>query len=199
MKCDMHVHSRGRNIDVIYNTAKSRCMDFVTITEHNDLSPALELKHRYSNDTFTGVEMTVAYKKGINFDVLIYNIDSSQFFKLNKLRKNMYEFSKYIKENSILHSFAHIEHTYNKHISKGREINLNEIIDMFDIFEIYNYKKFNEQKKIHEITVNKLGTAGSDAHSLSNIGMAYTETFDRLNVDDFLGYVKNGIVGFEIK
>jgi len=52
MKCDMHIHSRGRDVDVMYNTAIAAGMDIVTITEHNDLSPSLELKIRHPENTF---------------------------------------------------------------------------------------------------------------------------------------------------
>jgi len=44
----------------------------------------------------------------------------------------MYEFSQFIEDRKIIHSFAHFEHTFNKHILRGNKIEKSDIMQMFN-------------------------------------------------------------------
>lgn len=178
-KCDMHVHCRGRDPEIIYSTAKSRGMDYVTITDHDDISASIELNHRYPNDTFTGCEFTV-FRDRVKLHILVYGINSQHFFKLNKLRKRFNDFSIYINENNIAAAPAHVFHSLNRSVGLYSEISKEIISDLknyYTFFEIDNYKKRDKQdeKEMRSSFEGKSFIKGSDAHILRDIGKSFND------------------------
>lgn len=173
MKCDMHIHSRGRDPEELYRTAKSRGMDLVTITEHNDISPSIELVMKHPIDSFTGVEFTTIHKVlRLKFDVLVYRIDSSKFYFLSKLRGDMESFCKYIMNNGINHSLAHFFYSLQRQNALDHK---EEIVSMLSTFEAVNGGKIQPGLEEFLKENNKKVTYGSDAHRLRNVGTKWTD------------------------
>ena len=170
-KCDMHVHSRGAPVERVYMTAIRKGMNLVTITEMNDISPSIELLSKYRN-VITGCEYTVTFEI-LSCHVLVYGHNSSHHFKLMDLRRNMPDFADFLHEHELLHSVAHIEHTVRRH--KVAYDVIVEILEMFDGYEIANYRKRHTQDRLASLKLGKTryNTAGSDAISLQTIGETY--------------------------
>jgi len=125
-KADLHVHSRysehpsewflqrlgaGESYtepDTIYNLAKSRRMDFVTITDHNRIDGVQILMEKYPDEVFMGVEATAYFPEdGCKVHILIYDFTPEQFDEIQRLRTNIYQLRDFIIANHLPYSLAH--------------------------------------------------------------------------------------------
>ena len=107
-KADLHVHSSYSNKPTywalrkfncpesytspqfIYATAREMGMDYVTITDHNTITGALEIAHLPG--AFVSVEMTSYFPEdSCKIHVVVLNITESIFRDLMGIRKNVYE------------------------------------------------------------------------------------------------------------
>lgn len=114
-KADLHVHSKysGRPSDwflrrigapesfveptLVYETAKTRGMDFVTISDHNCINGALEIAHL--PDTFISAEVTTYFPDdGCKVHCLVCGIDEAQFAMIQELRESIFELQRYLLE-----------------------------------------------------------------------------------------------------
>src|SRR4030042_6827193 len=113
-KMDMHVHSKysGRPSDwflqkfgtsesytepeKVYELALKAGMDFVVITDHNQIEGSLLLKKEYPDKVIAGCEFTVYFPEDeCKIHMLVYDLDRQQFDELNILRNDIYLFRDY--------------------------------------------------------------------------------------------------------
>jgi len=153
-KADLHVHSKYSNHpsewflqrlgasesytepELIYQLAKERGMDFVTVTDHNRIEGSLILKQRYPAECFTGVESTAYFPEdGCKVHLLIYGFDERQFEEIQYLRKNIYDLRDYLLKNQLPHSVAHPTFSVNGKLSL---VHLEKLLLLFDVFESMN-------------------------------------------------------------
>ncbi|MCX7847813.1 MAG: glycosyltransferase [bacterium] len=153
-KADLHVHSRysdhpsewflqrlGANEsytdpEFVYRTAKKLGMDFVTLTDHNDIRGALQLHAAHPEDTFISVESTTYFPEdGCKVHVLIYGISEKEFADIEELRSDIYRLSAYLHEKRIAHSVAHATYAVNDKLTVAH---LEKLILLFDNFEAIN-------------------------------------------------------------
>ncbi|MBN1997294.1 glycosyltransferase [candidate division KSB1 bacterium] len=229
-KIDMHVHSKYSEHpsdwylqrlgaqesytepDQIYNIAKQKGMDYVTITDHNRIDGALLLKEKHPEDVIVGVEATTYFPEdGCKIHVLLYDITIEQFNNIQNKRADIYDLREYIKENNIAHSVAHATYSINGKISVTH---LERLIVLFDVFEIINgarLRLFNQQWKqvLENLTpahIKKLSekyhikpmtedswkkgfTGGSDDHAGIFIANTYTE-IKAENIKEYITHFK---------
>lgn len=132
--------------DFIYKTAKSRGMDFVTVTDHNNMEASWYLTQKYPEDTFTGTEFTVYFPEdGCKVHILCYGFTPEQFEDIQKLRRNIYDFRDYVKANNIAHSVAHATFSVNGRLALHH---LEKLMLLFDVFEGIN----GGRGKLHNTT-----------------------------------------------
>ncbi|POR02300.1 hypothetical protein AU468_06850 [Alkalispirochaeta sphaeroplastigenens] len=216
-KADLHVHSRYSDHptewflqrlgasesytepEAIYRRALAEGMDFVTITDHNDIRGAQELQDRYPNRVIPGVESTTYFPEdGCKAHLLIYGLDSSQFRKIQSLRKSIYALRDYLLEQDLVHSLAHATHAVNDTLSPDH---LEKFLLLFNHFEGINgarNRSFNqgwihflgtlEEERLEQLSkkhgIDPAGTdpwikgitGGSDDHAGLLIGRTWTET-----------------------
>ncbi len=231
-KMDMHLHSiyserpsewilktigtKESYIDPfqIYDFAKERGMDYITITDHNKIDGIVKLKEKKPDDTIIGVELTTYFPEdNAKIHLLLYNFEPSLFEKLNILRENIYELRDFVLSNNIFYSVAHPLYSVNNKIEVSH---IEKLILLFNNFEILNggrnqeinkftekfIKSLNEEKienlsKKHKIKPygekpwEKRFTAGSDDHTGLFIGTAYNYASAE-NIEEFLYSIKNG-------
>ncbi len=132
--------------DFIYKTAKSRGMDFVTVTDHNNMEASWLLNQKYPEDTFTGTEFTVYFPEdGCKVHILVYGLSPDQFSYIQKIRRNIYDFRDYIKEQNLAYSVAHATFSVNGRLQL---YHLEKLMLMFDVFEGIN----GGRGKLHNTT-----------------------------------------------
>jgi len=153
-KADLHIHSKYSNHpaewflqrlgasesytepEFIYQLAKERGMDFVTVTDHNRIEASLILMEKYPGECFTGVESTAYFPEdGCKVHLLIYGFDERQFEEIQYLRKNIYELRDYLVKNRLPHSVAHPTFSVNGKLSL---VHLEKLLLLFNVFESMN-------------------------------------------------------------
>lgn len=160
-KVDLHLHSSHSNKPTywamrkfncpesytsprhLYETALARGMDYVTITDHNSISGALEIAHL--PNTFISSEITTHFpENGCKAHVVALHITEPQFSEIMHLRKNVYELVAWLRQERIAHFLAHPLYSQNDKLTI-------EIIEksllLFQTFEVKNgcrARRFNE-------------------------------------------------------
>jgi predicted metal-dependent phosphoesterase TrpH len=125
-KADLHVHSRYTNHyniwylqqlgawesytdpEEVYRRAKQAGMDYITLTDHDQIEGSLLLKERHPEDVITGVETTAIFPEdGCRVHLLIYGLDEAQFLEIQRIRSNIYDLRSYVREQQLAYSVAH--------------------------------------------------------------------------------------------
>ena len=230
-KADLHVHSSHSNKPTywamrkfnvpesytspqhLYRVARERGMNFVTITDHNAITGALEIGHL--PDTFISSEITAHFpENGCKVHVVVLHISEAHFSLILELRKNVYELVAYLHSERIAHFLAHPLYAQND------KLNL-EIIErsllLFTTFEIKNgcrAQRFNGFTKrlvssLNEPIIERLANrydlqpygatpwikgvvGGSDDHGGLFIAQAHTTVYDTPTIDGFIAAIRRG-------
>ncbi len=151
-KADLHVHSSHSNKptywalrkfncpesysspEFIYHAARKQGMDYVTITDHNTISGALEIAHLPG--AFVSAEITTYFPEdGCKVHVVVLNITEEIFREIHLLRKNIYELVAYLGRNAIPHFIAHPLYAQNEQLDAEH---FEKMILLFRIFETRN-------------------------------------------------------------
>ncbi len=230
-KADLHVHSiysehpsewflqrlgAGESYtdpEFIYKNMKKKGMDFVTITDHNNIYGALMLQEKYPGEIIIGDEATTYFPEdGCKVHVLLYGLKENQFKEIQRIRSNIYDLRDYIKEQDIVYSIAHATYSVN---GKLKYEHLEKLLLLFDVFEGINggrntmhnntwmgvlenlqehqieemYKKHNIEPMSNTPWIKGL-TGGSDDHSGLFLGETYTEA-EASNVAQFLEQIRH--------
>ncbi|MBN2467814.1 MAG: hypothetical protein JXD19_06645 [Deltaproteobacteria bacterium] len=153
-KADLHVHScfssrpsewflqrlgtkeSYTDPETIYREARKRGMDFVTITDHNEIAGSILLKEKYPEHVFTGVEVTTYFPEdGCKIHLLVYDLTEAHHAEINNARTDIYQLRSYIKEQNLAHSVAHATFSINKKLTISH---IERLFLLFDNFEGIN-------------------------------------------------------------
>ncbi len=96
--------------EAVYDQAKSRGMDFVTITDHDTISGALELVERGFENFIVGEEVTVRFPEdGRSIHCLVWGLSPAEHEQLGalRLRDDIYSFAEWLRERDLAHAVAH--------------------------------------------------------------------------------------------
>lgn len=224
MRIDLHVHCKFSSKpsqwflqklgcpesfvepELLYNLAKSKGMDMVTISDHNTIEGALSIAHLPG--TFVSEEITTFFPEdNCKIHVLAWNIDERIHEDVQKLRFNIYELAAYLRDNAIHHGVAHPLYACNDKLTPEH---LEKLLLMFSTFEINGTRDGMQNNHLRKILglldqptmerlANKHGleavgekpwkknvTGGSDDHSGLNIARIHTEVQDAHDLDSFL-------------
>lgn len=227
----MHVHSRFSNKpsiwamrkincpesytepEHIYRAAKSKGMDFVTITDHNTIEGALEIAHLPG--AFVSVELTSYFpENGCKIHVVALNITEAIYRDLMDLRKNVYELAGYLRAHDIVHFAAHPLYDMDDRLDVDT---VEKMLLLFDVIEVRNGARAIQFNNLTREIVAGLGPSqceklkekhgcraewsarwhksmvgGSDDHSGFFVARAFTSVPRAATVDEFLNAVANG-------
>ena len=216
-RMDMHCHSRASREPVIaalglidmpecysppekvYDQAKARGMDLVTITDHDTIAGGLELVERGFQDFVLGEEVTVYFPEDrCQLHVLVWAITPELHEELAtlELRNDVYAFANWLHQHNLPHSFAHPLYIQNGKLTTWH---LERAALLFKGWEILNGAHSGTHRSVVERYLGALTpariqelqrkhafaplwsriwqkgvTAGSDDHGLLNIGRTWT-------------------------
>jgi len=231
-KADLHVHSKysdqpstwGHKVynspesftepETVYQQAKLRGMDFVTLTDHDDIRGSLELVQHHPKDCFVSCEITTFFPEDqCKAHLLVYGITEPQYHQLIAKANNVYALREYVSEQNIAYSVAHA--TYDQDGLLGFE-HIEKLVLLFDVFEVlngasgslnntllHNYlhslsestlRKLEEKHRIKPISRDpwvKGFTGGSDDHCGILIGSVYTKDSGSTKVDEYLQSIRD--------
>lgn len=223
VRMDTHCHSRASSKPVIaaagligcpesysepervYDQAKARGMDLVTITDHDTIDGAMELVDRRFQDFVVGQEVSVKFPEDrCLLHVLVWDLTPKLHDEIgaNRLRDDVYQFAAWLRERNLPHSFAHPLYVQNGRLTrwhveraallfKGFEtVNgahddaLNRAIARYvDTLTPARTQELIDRHGMQPVwprVWEKSRTAGSDDHALLNVGRTWTEArFER--------------------
>ncbi len=234
MKIDLHVHSKYSDrpsqwalrklgapesfVDpqVVYDLCKLRGMHQVTITDHNTLGGSLAIAHL--PDTFLSEEITAHFPEdGCKVHVLAWHLTEAQHEEIQKLRRNIYELTTYLRQEGIAHALAHPLYAVNDKLSMAH---LEKLLVLFKAFEVNGTRdgmQNNSVKAILSLLTPKLLdelanthdldpqydptdrapwhkhlVGGSDDHSGLHVARTYTQIDGPETLDEFFAGLKAG-------
>lgn len=214
LKADLHVHSyfSGKTDHVkplepmdcysspsrIYQLAKARGMDLVTITDHDAIDGCLQFLNRYpdTQDFIIGEEVTAQLPEfGCKVHVAVYDIDETQHQEITRLKENFDDLIQYLRARKIIHVLNHFFHGFPKRQHAERFVN--KMLHSFDVFEGLNGAIGTQQNhlisRVIEMFPQKTLVAGSDSHTLLRLGSCYTVAEGRTK-QEFLRSIRAGRV-----
>lgn len=190
-RIDMHVHTRRSHDSLndpirLLDAATARGIDILCITDHNEIATALRLKERFPKRIIVGEEVKTAE-----------GVDVIGLFIMEQIprRTPARETCERIRAQG---GVVYVPHPFARGKGGGGRI-LDHIADLVHVVEGFNARlhdqALNEQAlawaRAHSLPVG----AGSDAHTLAEVGMAYAEVPDFTDdADAFRGAIVNATI-----
>lgn len=171
VRVDMHIHTVHSfdclsDPDAVVRTAIARGLDRVCITDHNEIRGALALKERYPDRVIVGEEVKTAER-----------VDIIGLYITERIPKGTpaRETCERIREQGGL---VYFPHPYAAGKGGGGRV-LEEVAELVDVVEGFNARlhsaRLNERAQTFARNRGLPMGAGSDAHTLREIGRAYVE------------------------
>jgi len=211
-RADMHVHSTASELsklgiqrslhlpecatppDEVYELAKRRGMDFVTITDHDTIAGALTLDDL--PDTFISEELTVWFKgEPQAVHVLCYGITPDDHDWLQAHNDDVEACAGYLHAHEITAALAHPFYAVQAPLTARHR---RRLAQLFPIWETRNGSRARELNLPAFVYIEThAGTAigGSDDHAGIDIGRTFTETPRAATPEQFLAHVRAGHAG----
>lgn len=207
MKCDLHVHSvHSGTITLpvlrhfflesysapqeVYTTLRRRGMDLVTLTDHDSIGGAEEL--RRFPDFFLSEEVTCRMPSGTEIHVGVYDLNERQHAQIGQRRNDVPRMLAYLSEQRL---FFTINHAFSSLTGRREEGDFAWFAGYFSAVEALNSHMLPEaNRNAAEFAkrLKKIPVGGSDAHALASAGSAYTEVPAARNKDEFLAGLRAG-------
>ncbi|MDP9175320.1 MAG: glycosyltransferase [Planctomycetota bacterium] len=198
----------------VYEQAKRREMNFVTITDHDSIAGVITLA--YQPDVIVGEELTCYFPEDhCKIHLLVWGITHEDHDALQAVADDIYRVAEIVETRHLAHAVAHPVYRQNDRLEKWH---LERLILMFKGFETLNgthsmlhrqaleplLDQLTEQRVAELSTTHgiaprwpqpsvKSRTAGSDDHGLFNIGRTWTEfPAEATTIDDILECIRDG-------
>ncbi len=173
---DLHTHSisshdGGISVESYERAITSGLLDYIAITDHNQILFAQELHKKHGDSIIVGEEimteegeiiglfLETLIKPGLSVERTIYNIHEQE-------------------------GLVYIPHPFEK-VRKGLQKNtLEHLIFDIDIIEVFNARAFGRWKNMEALNLAKQHTkacaASSDAHGFIGLGSAYSMVSEKV-------------------
>ncbi|HEX8689366.1 MAG TPA: glycosyltransferase, partial [Solirubrobacterales bacterium] len=175
----------------VYELAKRRGMDFVTITDHDTIDGCLELADR--PDCFVSEELTARFAgEAQAVHVLCYGIDLGDHEWLQAHAGDVEACAAYLHENEIACALAHPFYDVAAPLTPRHRRRLAELFPIWEVRNGSRAPELNAPAVIYIETHGGGGIGGSDDHAGVDIGRTYTETAVVSTPEEFLRLVRRG-------
>ncbi|WP_249011552.1 glycosyltransferase [Conexibacter sp. DBS9H8] len=208
-RADMHVHSTASELsklgiqrslalpecatepEEVYELAKRRGMDFVTITDHDTIAGALAISHH--PDVFVSEELTVSFPHEPQaVHVLCYGITEADHEYLQAHRTNIEECAEYLHAQEICCALAHPFYAVAAPLSPRHRRRLAQLFPVWETRNGSRAKELNLPAFVYIETHGGTGIGGSDDHAGIDIGRTFTETPVAATPGAFLAHIRAG-------
>jgi glycosyltransferase involved in cell wall biosynthesis/predicted metal-dependent phosphoesterase TrpH len=208
-RADMHVHSTASELsklgvqrslsipecatppEEVYELAKRRGMDFVTITDHDTIDGALAIDHL--PDTFVSEELTVWFAgEPQAVHVLCYGITPDDHEWLQAHNGSVEACAAHLHENDITAALAHPFYAVQAPLMARHRRRLAELFPIWETRNGSRAKELNLPAFVYIETHGGTAIGGSDDHAGIDIGRTFTETPVARTPDEFLAHVRAG-------
>jgi glycosyltransferase involved in cell wall biosynthesis/predicted metal-dependent phosphoesterase TrpH len=208
-RADLHVHSTAsavsklgvqRSLEIpecatdpleVYELAKARGMDFVTITDHDSIDGALSLAHL--PDTFISEELTASFKgEPQAVHVLCYGIGPEHHEWLRAHSDDVETCAAYLREHDITAALAHPFYAVAAPLTARHRRRLAELFPIWETRNGSRAKELNLPAFVYIETHGGTAIGGSDDHAGIDVGRTFTETPRASTPAEFLAHVRAG-------
>jgi glycosyltransferase involved in cell wall biosynthesis/predicted metal-dependent phosphoesterase TrpH len=208
-RADLHVHSSASQISKlgvqrslqipecatepleVYELAKRRGMDFVTITDHDTIDGALSLAHL--PDVFISEELTASFKgEPQAVHLLCYGISPDDHEWLQANRGDVEACAAYLHDREITAALAHPFYAVAAPLTARHRRRLAELFPTWETRNGSRAKELNLPAFVYIETHGGTAIGGSDDHAGIDVGRTFTETPRAATTREFLANIRAG-------
>ncbi|HWW89229.1 MAG TPA: glycosyltransferase [Solirubrobacteraceae bacterium] len=177
----------------VYELAKRRGMDFVTITDHDTITGVLEIAER--RDVFVSEELTAHFRSEPQaVHVLCYGINAGDHEWLQAHAGDVELCAAYLCEREIACALAHPYYTVAAPLTSRHRRRLAELFGVWEIRNGARARELNRPAATYVATLDGIGIGGSDDHAGVDIGRTFTEAPPADTPEQFLAHMREGNV-----
>lgn len=210
-RVDMHCHSSASHVSKlgvqraaglpecatppqeVYELAKRRGMDFVTITDHDTIAGVLEIADRA--DVFISEELTAHFRgEAQAVHVLCYGLSPEDHEWLQANRGDVELCAAYMYERDIACALAHPYYHVAAPLGARHRRRLAQLFDVWEVRNGARARELNRPAATYVATLDGAGIGGSDDHAGIDIGRTWTQTPAARTPAEFLAHVRAGEV-----
>jgi glycosyltransferase involved in cell wall biosynthesis/predicted metal-dependent phosphoesterase TrpH len=210
-RVDMHCHSTASQVsklgvqralglpecatppEEVYELAKRRGMDFVTITDHDTIDGVLAIADR--DDVFVSEELTAKFRgEPQAVHVLCYGITVEDHEWLQANSGDVELCAMYLYDREIVCALAHPYYAVGAPLSARHRRRLAELFDIWETRNGARAHELNRPAAMYVETLDGTGIGGSDDHAGIDIGRTWTEAPAARTPAEFLRHVREGRV-----
>jgi predicted metal-dependent phosphoesterase TrpH len=208
MRCDLHVHTRYSGaLDVpglsrigresysepweVYETAKRRGMDLVTITDHDTVDGALMLAH--VPDFIVGEEVTCHLPGDRVIHLGVWDLDARHHEAIAARQRDPEGLFAYLAEQRLP---ACVNHLFSPLTGPRRSEDFDRALDAVALVETQNGMMpaaTNEYARLAARALGRGTVGGSDSHTLGAVARSFTVVPRARNRAEFLAGLRAGL------
>ena len=208
-RADMHCHSTASELsrlgvqravglpecatppEEVYELAKRRGMDFVTITDHDTIDGVMTIADR--PDVFVSEELTASFRgEPQAVHVLCYGITPDDHEWLQAHRGDVELCAAYMYEREIACALAHPYYTVAAPLTARHRRRLAELFAVWEVRNGARAPELNRPAATYVATRDGTGIGGSDDHAGVDVGRTWTETPRAADPAEFLARMRGG-------
>ncbi len=175
----------------VYELAKRRGMDFVTITDHDTIAGGLVIDDRPG--TFLSEELTARFRgEPQAVHVLCYGITPDDHEWLQAHAGDVEECAGYLREHGLACALAHPFYAVAAPLTARHRRRLAELFGVWETRNGSRARELNMPAAIYIETHGGTGVGGSDDHAGVDIGRTFTETPPASTPEEFLAHIRAG-------
>lgn len=175
----------------VYELAKRRGMDFVTITDHDTIDGCLEFTDR--PDCFVSEELTARFAgEPQAVHVLCYGITPGDHEWLQAHSGNVEACAAYLHQQGIACALAHPFFNVAAPLTRRHRRRLAELFPVWEVRNGSRAAELNMPAAVYVETHGGTGIGGSDDHAGVDIGRTFTEVPAAETPEEFLAHLLRG-------
>jgi glycosyltransferase involved in cell wall biosynthesis/predicted metal-dependent phosphoesterase TrpH len=210
-RVDMHCHSTASEVsklgvqralglpecatppEEVYELAKRRGMDFVTITDHDTIVGALAISDR--PDVFVSEELTAHFRgEPQAVHILCYGITPEDHEWLQANSGDVELCAMYLYDQEIACALAHPYYAVGAPLTARHRRRLAELFGIWETRNGARARELNRPAAMYVATLDGIGIGGSDDHAGIDIGRTWTEAPPAATPAEFLKHMRAGAV-----
>ncbi len=177
----------------VYELAKRRGMDFVTITDHDTIDGALAIADR--PDVFVSEELTAGFAgEPHQVHVLCYGITPDDHERLLELSGDVTLVAEYLHDREIACALAHPFYAVSAPLAARHRRRLAELFPVWEVRNGSRAPELNMPAAIYIDTHGGIGIGGTDDHAGVDIGRTWTAAPAAATADGYLEHLRCGRV-----
>jgi predicted metal-dependent phosphoesterase TrpH len=169
----------------VYRVAKSRGMDLVVITDHDEIAGALALGDR--PDVIVGSEVTGVFADdGVKVHLNVFGLNQAQHDEIQRLRHDVRQLMPYLRQQRLFTSLNHVASGINGPITAPHVAALLPWVRALEVNNGSRLAVTNRTAQCIAEAAGKIGIAGSDSHTHRGIGRTWTEVPGATSREEFM-------------